>query len=615
MKSERPPDLASSRLLMGNEAIARGLVEAGVTLAASYPGTPASEILAAVAAYALETGVSLHAEWSVNEKVAYETALANSMAGRRSAVAMKQVGLNVASDPFLRSAYLGVIGGFLVIAADDPGPHSSQTEQDSRFFAMFAKVPILDPSSPQEAKEMVPGALELSERYELPVMLRPTTRVCHARQNVMVAPPVPVARSARFGKNPARWSATPLFVRSLHRELNDKIDRLSRDPAFAPRLTAGDGGFPTACVVASGVAFAHTWDMLEELGLLGKVDLYQVIMPYPLNRDFVQTMRQKYRQVLVFEETYPVIELQLSGVEVMGRQSQAVPREGELTPEVIRPVVKKFLGLPEDSSPGPPPAGGARPTLCAGCGHRAAFYAIRQTFPEGIFPSDIGCYTLGMNLKAVDTCHCMGAGISQAAGFYHAYAASGRDFPPIVATIGDSTFFHAGIPALLNAVFHKARFILVILDNATTAMTGHQPTPASGVTAQGEPAQPVFIPDLVRACGVKYLKECDPYDIPGMKAQLQEAEAFCRRPDGGLAVIIARHPCLLDREARQTQAVYEMEVTENCIACHHCLEDFECPALVFDEADGRVAIDGVRYVGCGVCVHVCPERAIERKSK
>jgi len=613
MTSEKVPDLTSFRLLMGNEAIGRGLVEAGVTLAASYPGTPASEILAAVAAFARETGVSLHAEWSVNEKVAFETALANSMAGRRSAVAMKQVGLNVASDPFLRSAYLGVIGGFLVISADDPGPHSSQTEQDSRFFAMFAKVPVLDPSSPQEAKDMVPRALELSERYELPVMLRPTTRVCHARQNVSVAAPVGLVRPACFVKNPARWSATPHFVRGLHRELNDKIDRLCREADFAPLLTAGDGSFPGTCIVASGVAFAHTWDMLEAIGLLGRVDLYQVIMPYPLNQDFVRTIRQKYRQVLVLEETYPVIELQISGVEIQGRLSHPVPREGELTPEVIRSILKKFFSLPEDVPTGSPGAGGARPTLCAGCGHRAAFYAIRQTFPEGIFPSDIGCYTLGMNLMAVDTCHCMGAGISQAAGFYHAYAPSGGDFPTIVATIGDSTFYHAGIPALVNAVLHKARFILVILDNATSAMTGHQPTPAAGVTAQGEPGQPVFIPDLVRACGVQFLKECDPYDIPLLKQLLQEAEAFCRSPAGGVAVLIARHPCLLDREARKAQAVYDLEVTENCIACRHCLEDFECPALVFDEADGRVAIDRIRCVGCGVCVHVCPEKAIERK--
>jgi indolepyruvate ferredoxin oxidoreductase, alpha subunit len=598
---------------MGNEAMARGLVEQGVTLATSYPGTPASEILAAVAAFAREEGIPLHAEWSVNEKVAYETALANAMAGRRSAVSMKQVGLNVASDPFTRSAYLGVIGGLVLIAADDPGPHSSQTEQDSRFFAMFAKVPVLDPSSPQEAKDLVAQAFELSEKYQIPVMLRPTTRVCHARQNVTVGPPLSLERPARFTKDPGRWCATPQFLRELHRQLNEKIDRISREPALAPLLTPGDGSSPRTCIVASGVAAAHTIDLLEDLGFWGKIDFYQVFMPYPLNLDFNEMSRFKYDKVLVLEETYPVVELQLAGGAVQGRQTQTVPREGELTPEVIRPILEKFLDLPKAAPGTGPSGGGTRPTLCAGCGHRAAFYSIREAFPEGIFPSDIGCYTLGINLNAVDTCHCMGAGISQAAGFYRAFSAEAGKFPTIVATIGDSTFFHAGIPALLNAVFHRARIILVILDNATTAMTGHQPTPQVGVTAMGEEGQPVYLSELVRACGVKFLEECNPYDIPAMIALLQEADRYCRTPEGGVAVVIARHPCLLDREARKSQTVYDMAVTEDCIACRHCLDNFECPALIFDDTSGRVEIDALRCIGCGVCAHVCPEGAIIRR--
>jgi indolepyruvate ferredoxin oxidoreductase alpha subunit len=606
---------STQRLLMGNEAIGRGLVEQGVTLAASYPGTPASEILSAVAAFAKEEGIPLHAEWSVNEKVAFETALANSMAGRRSAVSMKQVGLNVASDPFMRSAYLGVIGGLVVVAADDPGPHSSQTEQDSRFFAMFAKVPVLDPSSPQEAKALVARAFELSEKYEIPVMLRPTTRVCHARQNVTVAAPLSLKRPARFEKNPGRWCATPHFLRELHRRLNVKIEQISREPALAPLLHPGDGSAPRTCIVAAGVAAAHTMDLLEDLGLLGKIDFYQVPMPYPLNQDFVEVSRFMYDRVLVLEETYPVVEIQLAGAPVQGRQTGTVPQEGELTPEVIRPILEKFLEVPGAAHATGPSGGGTRPTLCAGCGHRAAFYAIREAFPGGIFPSDIGCYTLGINLGAVDTCHCMGAGISQAAGFYRSFSADGGKFPTIVATIGDSTFFHAGIPALLNAVFHRARIILVILDNATTAMTGHQPTPQLGVTAMGEAAQPIHLTELVRACGVKFLEECNPYDIPAMIDLLKEADSFCRSPEGSVAVVIAKHPCLLDREARKSQATYDMAVTEDCIACRHCLDNFECPALIFDESSGRVDIDAIRCIGCGVCAHVCPEGAIVRREK
>ncbi len=603
------------RILMGNEAIALGLVECGCTLAASYPGTPASEILAAVVTFAREARVAVHTEWSVNEKVAYEVALANCYTGRRSAVSMKQVGLNVASDPFLRSAYLGVKGGLVVISADDPGPHSSQTEQDSRFFAMFGKVPVLDPSSPREAKEMVHQAFRLSEQYELPVMLRPTTRVCHARQNVSLAPPQKLDRPALFEKNPRRWCAIPQHVTELHHLLNQKIERLAREQEFAPRLTASDGSIAGTCIISSGVAFAHTWDLLAEMGWLGKINLYQVTMPYPLNRDFIQHIRANYQKILVIEETYPVIELQLANGLVQGRFSQAVPNEGELTPEVIRPVLEKFLDLPERVASSAPQGEGTRPTLCAGCAHRAAFYAIRETFPGGIFPSDIGCYTLGMNLGAVDTCHCMGAGLSQAAGFYHAYAAASGEVPPIVATIGDSTFFHAGVPALINAVFQKARFILVILDNSTTAMTGHQPTPQVGLTATGERGNPVLIQDLVRACGVRFLKECDPYDLAAFTAHLQEAQQYCRSVDGGVAVLIASHPCLLDREALEAQPIYDMCVTEDCTGCRHCLDDFECPGLALNEATDQVVIDGLRCIGCGVCAYICPAGAITASRK
>ena len=321
----------------------------------------------------------------MNEKVAFEVALANSMCGRRSAVSMKQVGLNVASDPFLRAAYLGVKGGLVVIVADDPGPHSSQTEQDSRFFAMFAKVPVLDPSSPREAKEMVAQALELSERFGLPVMLRPTTRVCHARQNVPCGAPVRLDRPARFEKDPRRWCATPVFVLELHRQLNDKLEQIAGAPEFAPQLTPGDGSHPGVCVIAGGVAFAHTGDWLEELGLLGRVDFFQVTMPYPLNRDFIHTVRTRYEKILVIEETYPVIELQLGDARVQGRTSGLIPREGELTPDVIRPALERFLALPARVVPAPP-GGGDRPTLCAGCAHRAAFYAIKASFPGGDLP-------------------------------------------------------------------------------------------------------------------------------------------------------------------------------------------------------------------------------------
>ncbi len=593
---------------MGNEAIGRGLVEEGCTVAAAYPGTPASEILSSVVAFAKETGAALHAEWSINEKVACETALANAMAGRRSAVAMKQVGLNVAADPFTRATYLGVKGGFILIAADDPGPHSSQTEQDSRLFAHFAKAPVFDPASPREAREMVTEAFTLSERYEIPVILRPTTRVCHARQNVACREPQPPSREARFEKDPGRWAATPQFLTGLHKTLNEKLDRIAADPAFAPRLAAGDGSHPETCIVAAGVAFAHAAELLDALGLQGKLDLFQVRLAYPLHVPFIEKIRQGYAKVLVLEETDSVVEMQLADPRIRGRASGDVPRQGELTPDAIEEVLRRFLGLPA-APPAPAAKKGIRPSLCAGCGHRGAFYAIRQSFPQGIFPSDIGCYTLGMNFGAVDTCHCMGACISQGAGFYHAYAAGG-EFPTIVVTIGDSTFFHAGIPGLINAVFQGARIILVILDNGTTAMTGHQPTPQLGVRADGSPGPKVLIPDLIRASGVKHLREVEAYDVEAVKAALKEADAFIRSPEGGVAVLIAKHPCIVDRRTRAGQTVYDMRITEACVGCRACIDEFECPAIRFNEAKEQAEIDMDRCIGCGVCRHACPAGAI-----
>ena len=601
-------DHSEQRILMGNEAIGRGLVEEGCTLAAAYPGTPASEILSSVVVFAQETGAALHTEWSVNEKVACETALANSMAGRRSAVAMKQVGLNVAADPFTRAAYLGVKGGFILIAADDPGPHSSQTEQDSRLFAHFAKAPVFDPSSPREAREMVAEAFALSERYEIPVILRPTTRVCHARQNVSCRTPAPREQKACFEKNPGRWVATPQFLTGLHQTLNEKLDRIAREEAFAPALTPG-GARPRSCVVASGVAFAHASELLDTLGPEGRIDLYQVRLAYPLHQPFIEEIRKRYEKVLILEETDSVIEMQMGSSGVSGRESGDVPRQGELTPDLIEEILRKFIGLP--AVPAAMAAKkGIRPSLCAGCGHRAAFYAIRDTFPAGIFPSDIGCYTLGMNFGAVDTCHCMGACIGQGAGFYHAYAAGGNDFPTIVVTIGDSTFFHAGVPGLINAVFQGARFILVILDNATTAMTGHQPTPQLGVRADGSAGRRVFIPDLVRACGVRHLREIDPYDVAAFTAALKEADTFIRSPEGDIAVLIAGHPCIVNRAAREAQAVFAMSITDDCVGCRVCIDAFECPAILFDEEENRTRIDQNRCIGCGVCAHVCPTGAI-----
>ncbi len=604
----------TQKLLMGNEAIGRALVEAGCSFISAYPGTPSSEVLEAVVANLDDADGPLHVEWSVNEKVAYESALAASYTGKRAAVIMKQVGLNVAADPFARSTYIGVKGGFVVVVADDPGPHSSQNEQDTRLFALFAKAPVFDPSSPAEAREMVTEALELSERYELPVLLRPTTRICHSRQNITLRPPHDPGRRAAFEKNPGRWVATPAFLPGLHAELNRKLARIAAENSFQPQPS----GPPHArhAIVASGIAYANLADLLEEMQLADRVCLYQVRLPFPLHQGFARELAQAHEKILVIEETDAVIEMQLAGDNISGRRNGTVPGHGELTPDSLETILRDFLELPADSaSQAPSAARGRRPSLCPGCPHRASFFAIRKTFPKGIFPSDIGCYTLGLNLGAVDTCHCMGACISQGAGFYRAYAQDGEDFPTVVVTIGDSTFFHAGIPALVNAVVQEARIIIAILDNSTTAMTGQQPTPQLGIRADGSPGGRVVIEDLVRACGIGFLKSCDPYDLKQMTDTLKEADSYIRRPDGGPAVIIARRGCLMDRgnPAARPEPRPVAFLDDQCTGCGICVERFECPAISLDPEEKKARLDPVLCVDCGVCIQVCPAGAIVEK--
>ena len=611
--------VSEKQLMLGNGAIARGLVENGCRVATAYPGTPSSEILAEVAALKTAEDLPMHVQWAVNEKVAFEIAYAGAMSGLRAAVSMKQVGLNVAADPLMSAAYMGTRGGFIVVSADDPGPHSSQTEQDSRLMAMTAKIPVLDPSSPAEAREMIALAYEISEAYAVPVMLRPTTRICHARQDISLKeidrrPPAP-----DFRKDPTRWAATPKFRLGLHGELEAKLARIASHPASAPVLVnaeALEGDNAVRAVIASGVAAANTAEALRELGLWETVPLYAVRQPYPLHTAFIDRVLSAHNALLIIEETVGIIEIQLADrYRVRGKADGSVPGVGELTPERIDAVLRSFCGLPpaEEAAPA---AGGRRPTLCAGCPHRATFFAIRKAAKKAIYTSDIGCYTLGLNLGAVDTVLCMGAAISQAAGFYHAFKGTEKP-PPVVATIGDSTFFHAGVPALIDAVTQGVRIVLVILDNRTTAMTGNQPTPASGVGADGSPTRVVDIEALVRGCGVDFCRTADPYDLPEFIELLKTAMAEAR--ERGPAVVIARHPCLLDRrQARSGDARPPVTVSvdpETCDFCQFCITRFECPALVPDAAAEVVRVDPALCSGCGVCVHVCPRGSILARSK
>jgi indolepyruvate ferredoxin oxidoreductase alpha subunit len=615
-------------VLLGNEAIARGIVESGCHVVASYPGTPSSEILPAVVRFKKELGLSTHVEWSVNEKVAYEVALAASYTGKRGVVIMKQVGLNVAADPLMSSAYTGVKGGFVIISCDDPGPNSSQTEQDTRFFAMFAKVPALDPSSPREAREMVKAALELSERYRVPVILRPGIRVSHARQNIAFLPVLEMERPADFEKDPGRWAATPRFRYVLHKELNEKLKNIEEEFEKSEFNVLLEGEDKRLGFIAAGTSYSVLTDTLREVGLEGRFPILKIGTPYPLPQQLVADFISGCNRVLVLEEPDAVIELQIRDKSrVSGRSDGVVPSAGELTPEVTYQILAgQAVNLGLDLPPAVETEGLTklvadldlpvrRPRLCPGCMHRAAFFAMKRALgPKAIYPSDIGCYTLGLNLKAVDTCLDMGGSVTLATGLYQAYHQDGKDVP-IAATIGDSTFLHSGIPPLASAVHNQARFILVILDNSITAMTGMQPTADSGLLADGRQGQRVAIRDLVEACGVNFIEEIDPYRVKDLEALVKRAREYTRQLDGGIAVIIAKRPCVLYDPTPLQENPVRVTVTEECDGCKYCLLAFECPALVLDEDLGRVVVDRRICVDCGVCIEACHKGYIVEESQ
>jgi indolepyruvate ferredoxin oxidoreductase alpha subunit len=612
----------STQLLLGNDAIALGIVENGCQVVTAYPGTPSSEILAGVVKFKKQLNRKIYTEWSASEKVAFEVALAASWSGLRAATAMKQVGLNVAADPMFSAAYTGVVGGFVIVPCDDPGPLSSQTEQDSRLLGLTAKIPALDPSTPAEAMAMVEHALELSERHRIPVILRPTTRVCHAVQSVEVNGPSRPFAPAKpgFRKDPQRWAATPAFRLKLHHELNAKLAAIEAEFEKSP-LNYVSHQSPVSSrqplgIIASGVAFTSAQESLAELGV--SLPVLKIGTPYPLPRKLVMDFIAQCERVIVIEEPDACIELQIPDrTRVSGRLDGAIPNAGELSPEIVMSVLAEALERAGVSVPPPPDdeklsaiiqslkLAPRRPRLCPGCSHRSAFYTVKHTFgPNAIYPGDIGCYTLGANLRVVDTCVDMGASVTMAAGFYHANRMTG-DARPIVATIGDSTFLHSGITPLVNAVHTGARFILLILDNHITAMTGAQPTPANDYTADGEIAAKVPIPDVVRACGVRFVRVADPYDHEPFEALLREAHAFIQSSEGGVAVIVADRPCVLYDRTPVEENPIPVVVTEDCDGCRYCVEAFECPALVLRADKSRVDIDYRTCVDCGQCMDAC----------
>ncbi len=596
-------------IMLGNVAIARGLVEGGVEVMTAYPGTPSSEILPGVLSFRNRDNLPIYIEWSVNEKVALDVALGAAMAKKWAAVAMKQVGFNVALDAALHAREIPIEGALVIISADDPGPHSSQTEQDTRQIAMIEGFAVLDPSSPREAREMAAYALTLSHKFGVPILLRPVNRVSHARQNVPLGPIKKVIMDP----------PEDIIQMNFDERMALLTCEVAESPPFA-ELSLEESPQNTLGILASGMAYRVAVDILERMGLNIRIPVLKLGMTYPLPEKTVRDFISKFEKVLILEEPDMGIEWQVETSDsLLGRRNGYVPLEGELNTDrvfqVMAPLLKETGFI--DEIPEPPTelmdiiAGmhlpPRPPNLCPGCPHRAAFYAIRQTFPDGVYTGDIGCYTLGTTLGAVDTVLDMGASVNIGAGFASTYDQDRSDIP-VLATIGDSTFYHSGIHSLMDAVLNDRRFILVLLDNSITAMTGMQPTPESGQSLTGK-GTAVSIPELLNACGVRWVKEVDPYSVPEMEKLLKEARDFTRDPNGGIAVLWVKRPCVIYAKSQGMLETYfpRMKVTEHCVGCKVCLNTFGCPALIWNEQKQQVEINQAICIGCGTCTYVCPQ--------
>jgi indolepyruvate ferredoxin oxidoreductase alpha subunit len=592
----------SKEFLLGNEAIARGLLEAGVDVATGYPGTPSSEILAALAPEAGKRG--FHIEWSVNEKVAMEVAIGAAWAGARSVVTMKHVGLNVAADPFMTLSHTGVVGGMIVLVADDPFCHSSQNEQDSRMYAKFAKIPCLDPCSPQEAKDMIAYAYELSEKYQTPVMFRPTTRVSHGKSDVTVGDLPEGKRPVKFTKDVERFVVLPKHTRSLLKQLNMKQEGLRKELLSSPWNKLEVKPDAKLGVIASGVSSKY---VEEALASIKEPVSYLKIGAYPVDPLLITKLAESVDKVLVIEELMPILEEQVRiyADDVAGKMTGEVPHEGEFDTLLVSNIIRKLLKLPA-LKVNEPQTGidlpMRPPSLCPGCPHRATFYALKSVFKdESIFASDIGCYTLGTQMGAVDTCICMGASITIASGLSFAGIPN-----KVACTIGDSTFLHTGIPGLMNAVYNKANITVVILDNRTTAMTGHQQHPALGEMITGEPTTEVSLESMVKACGVEHMQVVNPFDLETTKAAFRNAYE-----SDGVNVIISRQPCIITAKRIGIKRKQYEVIEDLCEGCKRCVK-FGCPAMEFK--NGK-AVTNDQCAGCGVCSDLCQFGAIKIRSR
>ena len=540
------------KFLMGNEAIGLGAIHAGVNLVAGYPGTPSTEILETVAK---NNDGSIHVEWSVNEKAALEVAAGGAYAGARVLVTMKQVGLNVASDPLMSLAYVGVKGAMVIVSADDPGPISSQTEQDTRHFAHFCKLPVFDPSSPEEAYEMIKDAFDYSEKYQTPVLFRPTTRICHGCGDILVDEKYEKHIPEGFVKDTMRWVIFPRTSFLNHQKIEKRNPQIGDEFSSYRFNTITGSGKKGICT--HGASYGYVMENLE--GSNGEAKVFKVATPFPFPEKQALDFLRGLDEVMCFEELDPVLERELIyicgkyglNVKIHGKIDGCVQSAGENSAESVAKVLESFLGIKptESAFPKPPELPVRPPVLCAGCPHRASFYAVKQAVKgrKAVFSGDIGCYTLGnaMPLDMVDTCLCMGADVTIAQGL-HIIEPDTLNF----SFIGDSTFFASGITGVVNAVYNQNDIILIVLDNSTTAMTGHQPHPGTGVTMMGEVAQKVSIEAILKAIGLTSVETVDPLDLSAAVGAVQRAAE-----KRGVRAVIFKSPCIA---VTKSEKKYEM---------------------------------------------------------
>ncbi len=597
------------KTLMGNEAIAWGLVHANVDMVSGYPGTPSSEILGSVQKIKSQLNLPIYAEWGTNEKVGFEVAYAGAIAGKRTAATMKQVGLNVASDALMSASYIGNLGGMLLIAADDPGFHSSQTEQDSRVFAKFARIPVFDPATPQDAYDMVKMGVELSEEFQVPVMLRPVMRVSHAREIIEMDGETDFKpNQGEFKRDVARWAGVPRDGRLRQGyEVLDRVERLKEynwEKFIKPEFDKTKGS--KLLILASGTGYAFAKETLKDLSI--DADIIQLKMPYPLPESKIRDQFEKYEKVLVVEEPYPCVEEQLTHPKLYGKNTGTMHLIDEMKKEHILKALQD-LGIYDGKNiyevpkvdlgfevPDRPPA------LCPGCPHRDIYYAIMKVFKKkkSIYPSDIGCYTLALSQGAIDSILCMGASVAMASGFSLA-----DPDKTVVATIGDGTFFHSGIPPLLNAVYQDHRFILIILDNSTIAMTGRQGTPERF-------HQAIDIGKIVDGMGIEHMEHTYSHHMQDNIDFMKKVKERFESPEHhGPLVVRVRQFCILDNERKDDWVpdIFAQVDQDKCVACDQCTTVYKCPPMAYN-VDGKIEIDPFLCAGCGGCLDVvCPTDA------